>query len=166
MERPEILSRLSSIPPRFWSVGKMTSLQWAKRFSKIWIGSYFLLVIVFLLAFMTPWSPRENYIDESSFESIMFSLSIVYFPYISVSVAGFFSFTGHPNAIPAHAQAFVQSINWIVIGFNSLIFIFSLVFIVSPTMNVEVYNMLLTKFISLLSILLAGLMTFFYSRFE
>jgi hypothetical protein len=142
----------------------MTAFQWTRRFAMIWVGVFFFLIIFLLTAFLAPFSSRYQFISNETLQKICFTLANIYFPYISMGVAGFISLRSYMKVLPAPAHGFARVTWYITLGFNLIIVIITLFFIIDPTSNPDMLLDFLPSFATVFSLLMAGILTYLYLK--
>jgi hypothetical protein len=142
----------------------MTNHEWVGRFVKIWIGMFAFMFFLFYIAFKVPYSPRFNYIDDSTLRKILSELINIYFPYIGVSVAGFLSVRKKAVKIDPNVQGFAKSIWYLIILFNGIMLICSISFITDSLSSADLTLYIFSTYASKFSLLIAGLSVYLYDK--
>ncbi len=141
----------------------MSPIKWANLYTAIWVGVFVLLVLFVLSAFLLPGSPRKGYVFPATAFDISAMLAIVYFPYISVSVFGLKAFQKSQAQLSEARASQAKWLLWLIIGFNAIVIMVTVAFVVDDESNAEVMLTSLPKLAALFSLLLTGFFASFYT---
>ncbi len=146
------------------SIIHMSTFKWVLLFALMWSGVFLALVVSFLIAFLYPDSCRYGYIENSTVWDLLWVFANIYFPYIGMSLAGFISYRSRRTAIPARLSGFAWMVAFLSAGFNLVVIVVSVIFVMDSESNPESITDFLPLMATIFSLFMSGFLAYLYAK--